>query len=177
MLKALLLALLLPTLTVPATTALQSGTLLRFHVIAADDTPQAQAIKAPIRDAVRSAYARLAPEGVSMLEAADSLLPVLTQAATEAAQRAGYSGTVTVSLEEASFDTRVLDGIVIPEGRYPALIIRMGEAQGHNWWGLLDPETSLIAACAGDAETLTWDWSLRALVEALLGYCPTWLEE
>lgn len=154
--------------------ALRCGTLLRLHVVAESDTPADQAMKQPIWDAVRKTYAQLAPSGTPTLDTARALLPELTEAARRAALEAGCTSTVTVSLEPQMFDTRMLEGVVVPAGRYPALMIRIGRAQGHNCWGLLDPETSLRAARAGKAEGVVWDWSLSALWEALFGASPFW---
>lgn len=154
--------------------ALRCGALLRLHIVAESDAPADQAMKQPIWDAVRETYARLAPEGTSTLDAARALLPELTEAARHAALKAGCTSAVTVSLEQHTFDARVLEGVIVPAGRYPALMIRLGDAQGHNCWGLLDPDTSLRAARAGSAEGVVWDWSLSALWEALFGAPPFW---
>ena len=40
----------------PTTLAMKTGVLLRMHVVAQDDTPAMQALKAPVRDAVRQVY-------------------------------------------------------------------------------------------------------------------------
>lgn len=147
---------------------LHTGQYLRLHVVAQDDSPQMQAVKAPVRTAVQAEYAAHALRSGSMLLDAALLMPSLTKAAQQAAAQVGFGGAVTVSLEAVRFDTRTLDGCTIPAGVYPALMVRLGTAQGHNWWGLLDPELSLdAAAIARDGDTLRWDWSLTGLLEAL----------
>lgn len=148
---------------------LRSGALLRMHVIAQDDTPAMQAVKAPVRRAVQAVYAA-SPHSGSMLADARALLPLFIRAAESAAAEAGFDGPVTVTLGDADFDARSLEGMYIPAGRYPALIIRLGKARGHNWWGLLDPELSLRAAAADGEGVPVWDWSLDALLDALLGW-------
>lgn len=175
MLKTLWLCLLL--LQAPWVSRLQSGELLRFHVIAQDDSASMQAIKAPVRDAVQRVYAEGADDTLSMLENAEALLAQMRQAACQAARNEGFTGRVEVTLERAAFNTRVLEGHVIPAGEYPALMVRLGDARGHNWWGLLDPESSLRAALCGtaDGDEIIWDWSLRGVFEALLGFCPSWV--
>ncbi|MGN1021174.1 MAG: stage II sporulation protein R [Aristaeellaceae bacterium] len=157
----------LPSATV---LAMKTGILLRMHVVAQDDTPAMQALKAPVRDAVRQVYAeRTSPDdALPMLPRAAALLPELTQAAREAAREAGYTGEVSVTLAWTRFDRRTLDGLTFPAGYYPALMIRLGEARGQNWWGLIDPELALSAAAleeGGDA--IRWDWSLEGLLAAL----------
>ena len=164
------LQLLLASMPSRTALAMKTGVLLRMHVIAQDDTPAMQALKAPVRDAVRQVYAdhTASEDTLPMLPRAAALLPELTSAARAAARNAGYAGDVSVSLEWAQFDQRTLDGLTIPAGWYPALMIRLGEARGHNWWGLLDPELALSAAAMGDGEGLPlWDWTLEGLLAAL----------
>ena len=153
--------------------AMKTGVLLRMHVVAQDDTEAMQRLKLVVRDEVRRAYEEGRPSPApSMLAAAADMLPELTDAAVQAARAQGYQGQVAVAIETADFDERELDGHIIPAGRYPALMIRLGNARGHNWWGLIDPELSLRAASLpGDpqGESIEWDWSLQGLISALLG--------
>lgn len=147
--------------------AMKTGILLRMHVVAQDDTDEMQRIKLCVRDAVRQAYAAAPDDGRTMLQRTQALLPQLTQAAQDAARTEGFTGPVSVTIEQADFDRRTLDGLTIPAGSYPALMIRLGDAQGRNWWGLIDPELAL--SCAALADSTQWDWSLTAFLEALLG--------
>ena len=149
--------------------AMKTGVLLRVHVVAQDDTAEMQRVKLCVRDAVLAAYAAAPEDGQTMLRRAEGLMPELTSAAVRAARDEGFTGAVEVSLEQAAFDSRTLDGITIPAGEYPALMIRLGDARGHNWWGLLDPQLALDSAAARQGDgPLVWDWSLSALLEALL---------
>ena len=82
----------------------------------------------------------------------------LQAAAEQAAWAEGYHGPVTVSLEQVAFDERKLDGLTFPAGIYPALMVRLGPAQGHNWWGLVDRELALASAqVPDDAGTTLWE--------------------
>lgn len=153
--------------------AMKTGMVLRMHVVAQDDTEEMQRIKLVVRDAVRQAYDDNCPEADgSMLAATRRMLPELEAAAMSAALGEGYTDTVTVAIETLTFDERELDGYVFPAGEYPALMIRLGAAQGHNWWGLIDPELSLrVAMVPGTAQGggVQWDWSLGGFWSALLG--------
>ena len=162
-------------LTVPQPDAiqrLQSGQWLRFHVVAQDDTEEMQRVKLVVRDAVQACYQEnRAPSG-DMLTQAQALLPLLTQSARQAALEAGFTGSVRVHLGMEAFDDRTLHGQPIPAGDYPALVIRLGDAKGRNWWGLLDPDAALLFASEeADAANgpLLWDWSLQGLLAALFG--------
>lgn len=148
------------------TFAMQTGIFLRLHVVAQDDTPAMQQVKYAVRDGVCAAYADLADEDMTMLANAVEHLPALKDAAEAAARASGFDGAVSVTIEHRAFDALTLEGMEIPAGEYPALMIRLGDALGHNCWGLIDPELSLRAAATGHGD-VCWDWSLDALWDAL----------
>lgn len=167
-----LLQLISPALTRDMLTdRLRSGQWLRFHVVAHDDSEAMQRLKLQVRDAVQSCYAARQSGAPDMLQAARLLLPDLTYAAEASARSAGFAGEVDVALKVFPFSERTLGGVAIPAGEYPALIIRLGDAQGQNWWGLLDPETSMAFAAIGETPDgrLIWDWSWKALLAAIFG--------
>lgn len=154
-----------------AALAMRTGILLRMHVVAQDDTAEMQRVKLCVRDAVHAAYADFPDEEGTMLAKAQAHLPELTRVAQAAAEAEGFHGSVAVSIETLSFDQRTLDGLTIPAGDYPAMMIRLGDAKGRNWWGLIDPSLALSCAAASapdESGALVWDWSLNGLWQALL---------
>lgn len=152
---------------------MRTGITLRMHVIAEDNSSAMQRTKLAVRSGVQQAYADAEPDTrIPMLINAMRLMPVLTTAAQDSARNAGYTGDVTVRLGIEQFDERRLDGLTIPAGYYPALVIRMGAAAGRNWWGLLDPRSAMLcASCNNDAiaadGAIVWDWSLQGVIDAL----------
>lgn len=160
------------------TDCFRSGTLLRMHVVAQDDTAEMQQLKLTVRDAVRTCYTEhRRTEDASMLENVQALLPLLTQSARECALDNGFDGDVRVELSPRYFDASTLGEYTLPAGEYPALTVYLGDAQGHNWWGLVDPELPLRFARSDEGGTSQaapegtpeWDWSWRGFLRALLG--------
>lgn len=145
--------------------AMKTGVALRLHVVAQDDTDAMQRVKGCVRDAVRGAYAAQRDPSLTMLENTRQLLPALTEAAVNEARAQGFAGEVTLALEERDFPPQTLDGLPLPGGRYPALTVRLGDALGRNWWGLVDP--ALAVNCAGGEEGAPWLADLSALWAAL----------
>ena len=150
--------------------AMRAGILLRLHVVANSDDAEDQRVKLCVRDAVQDAYQARAAEGEPMLKQAQEMLPELQMAAEKAARQEGFDGSVTATIENIAFDARELDGLTIPAGIYPALMVRLGDAQGHNWWGLLDRDAALSAAevnapglCIWTSGGVQWTLSLPAL--------------
>ena len=127
-----------------------SGKLLRLHVIANSDTAEDQALKLQVRDRILAEAEALLPRNTSVEEASAILaaaLPELSRAGEEAVRAAGYSYPVTASLEEdVWFPTKTYPGFSLPQGRYAALRVVIGEGGGQNWWCVVFPPLCLSSA-------------------------------
>lgn len=129
--------------------------LIRLHVVANSDSPEDQAVKLRLRNAVleslREELSKLAdPEQAK--EYLYQKLPVLESIARETLEAVGYEGGVTVSLNEEPFPLRVADRLALPAGVYNTLRITIGQGDGQNWWCVLYPsvlEEDAVAAGAG----------------------------
>ncbi len=133
-----------------------SRDILRLHVVAASDSPADQAVKLEVRDAV-TAYlqpklsaAADADQAAAMLQAS---LEELTLLARQTLEAQGFSGEVTVTLEEEAFPVRHYDTFSLPSGVYRALRVTIGPGQGQNWWCVVFP--GLCTAAAGEDLTDT----------------------
>ena len=62
----------------------------------------------------------------------------------------GCREKVSAELADVEFDERVYGDITMPSGTYRALRIKIGNAQGHNWWCVMYPPLCLPAACEKD---------------------------
>lgn len=125
---------------------------VRLHVIANSDSEEDQALKLLVRDAVLSEAMTLTEGCVDANGAKVCLtegLPRLHQAAEAALRKQGSRDSVAVSLEVANFDTRYYDTFTMPAGDYPALCVRIGAAEGKNWWCVVFPS---LCTAAGSEE-------------------------
>ena len=124
---------------------------LRLHILANSDTLEDQLIKLQVRDAILAAL----PDTV--LQAADTAgaeaalqqaLPVLQQAAQRALLAAHCPQTARLRLEQLDFAPRDYGRFALPGGRYTALRVELGWAQGHNWFCVLYPALCVSGAQA-----------------------------
>lgn len=134
---------------------------LRLHVVANSDTDADQAQKLRVRDAVLGAVGALTDGCSNRAEAERALgagLGRVQAAAQSVLDAEGCDLPVRVSLEDQRFGTRTYDTFSLPAGTYRALCVRIGAAQGHNWWCVVFPtlctaasgeETARIAAAGG----------------------------
>lgn len=158
---AFLAALLLPLNALGLTaeeTALQKafedGQIIRLHILAEDDSPQAQQLKLAVRDAVLAAFGQeLMQAGTQDADAVYALLEARQDAmlavATETARQHGYHGAVNAQVGELALPEKAYGSITLPAGEYRALRITIGSGQGQNWWCVLFPQ--LCLAVASDA--------------------------
>ena len=128
--------------------------VVRLHVIANSDSDADQALKLRVRDRVLAAAAEACAQARTAEEAVDLLrraLPALEGAAEEAVTAAGADCAVTASLADGVwFPTKTYDGFALPQGRYTALRVVLGEGAGRNWWCVVFPP--LCQSSAGEVQ-------------------------
>lgn len=135
--------------------------LLRLHVVANSDSEEDQALKLQVRDAVLSMLQN-EMEDIENLEEAKRYIyekiPSLEQSANAVLESAGKQERVIITLEKEEFPTRSYDTFTLPAGIYESLRIRIGEAQGRNWWCVVFPNLCFGAVTpeeSGFSEGLT----------------------
>lgn len=126
-----------------------SGDTFRLHILANSDSEADQALKLKVRDRILSELQPLLSSATDKETAqnivSDDLRHFADIAYDEVLQN-GYDYPVTAEITEMYFDTRHYDGYTLPAGKYDALRIRIGKAEGHNWWCVLYPGICLSAA-------------------------------
>lgn len=123
--------------------------MLRLHVIANSDSERDQALKLLVRDAVLQEGADIFDGSANVQTAKEKLLPQferLERAAQTVLRRHGCADKVHISLERTYFDTRSYGTVTVPAGTYEAMCVRIGKAEGHNWWCVMFPPLCLPAA-------------------------------
>ena len=116
--------------------------VLRFHVIANSDSPEDQALKLEVRDALISYMAdhRTAFDSADEAAAfAADHCDELTQLAQIVIDQAGFSYTASASVTVCPFPEKTYGDLTFPAGDYQALRVELGQAQGQNWWCVLYP--------------------------------------
>ena len=129
----------------PAQAVLTSSEgVLRLHVIAASDSDEDQSAKLQVRDAILPLFSR----AESYEDARAFLLSHGSeiQTAAEAVLRErGLDYGVQLSLGTETFPDRVYGDLAFPAGDYDALCVRLGPAEGHNWWCVLFPPLCIVS--------------------------------
>ena len=138
--------------------------LVRLHVVAADDSPGAQALKLAVRDACLDC-ARLC---ISDAQDADAAYMRLNQhlddfltACRNRARQLGYDGEIAAQAGVFSFPDRIYGDVRVPAGQYRALRVIIGAGEGHNWWCVLYPSLCALDESALDDPGSILSWIKR----------------
>lgn len=126
--------------------------LVRLHVIASDDSPEAQALKLELRDAcLRCAQICLsdAPDADAAYMRLEEHVDAFERTCRMRARELGYEGPVTAETGSFDFPDRIYGSVPVPAGKYRALRITIGEGEGRNWWCILYPTLCML----NEAET------------------------
>ena len=133
--------------------AIYDGTI-RLHILAASDSEKDQALKLTVRDALLSEVAALTADAADK-ESGETILTAhledLESVAEETLAKAGCDDEVEVTLTTEYYPTRDYDGLRLPAGEYTSLQVKIGAAEGKNWWCILFPPVCTSSAKAEEA--------------------------
>jgi stage II sporulation protein R len=116
--------------------------LVRLHVIANSDDPLDQELKTKVRDAI---LRRLEPEMKTMRTSDEAYRflgenqHLIRNACEEEISRHTSQQRLTIELGTSAFPDRTYGQVFVPEGKYRALRVVLGDGRGANWWCVLFP--------------------------------------
>jgi stage II sporulation protein R len=120
---------------------------IRLRIIANSDSPQDQLIKRKVRDRIVENITAWAEDLQSMEQAREmirSRLPELQEIVKQELNSNGFQYNSNVELAIVPFPTKMYGNEVYPAGSYEALRIRLGQAEGQNWWCVLFPPLCFV---------------------------------
>ena len=126
---------------------------LRLHIIAQDDSAQSQLVKMQVKDVIVNTAASLycrAENFDQAVQITEENLDYIQQVTDNALHNLGADYTSQCSVEQFYFDTTEYADFTMPRGKYTALTIRLGDANGKNWWCVVYP--SLCISSGGEYE-------------------------
>lgn len=123
--------------------------VFRFHVLANSDSDEDQALKMQVKEAVLSYMKEEIPESDSVettKEWARGHLNAIVNLAEAVIREEGYAYEVMAEVTTCDFPDKTYGDITFPSGKYEALRIEIGEAEGQNWWCVLYPNLCFMDA-------------------------------
>lgn len=128
------------------------NSIFRLHVIANSDSEEDQNLKYIVRDNLiaymneLSANSKTKEEAIQIAKAhTDDFYDIAKKTIIDN----GYNYDVTVEIGNFDFPTKHYGDISIPAGYYDALRVKIGEAQGQNWWCVMFPPLCFVNVTSG----------------------------
>jgi len=121
--------------------------LIRLHVIANSDNEEDQMLKLAVRDEILQKLAPRLAEAKSLAEAREVIREMEGELIYTAEQVVkGWGKNYPVSFDHGRhlFPTKSYGNIVLPGGEYEAVKIKIGRAEGANWWCILFPPLCFV---------------------------------
>lgn len=124
-----------------------AGEVFRFHVVANSDREEDQEVKLKVKTEITEYLEELLPEETNLEKTKEAVLthlPEIEDRAEEVMNREGFDYEAQAVVEKTWFPEKTYGDCTVPAGEYEALNLRLGKAQGHNWWCMLYPSLCFI---------------------------------
>ncbi len=126
--------------------------IFRLHIIANSDSIEDQTLKLKVRDAVLE-YMKTLTEATtdknSVIEYSKSNIDKFKEIAQNVIKENGYDYSVNIEIGNFYFPTKYYGNISLPSGNYDAMRIKIGKAEGQNWWCSLFPPLCFVNISSG----------------------------
>ena len=126
--------------------------IFRLHVIANSDSEADQSLKYKVRDNLIEYMNNLCINVTNKQDAinlANSHLNDFKKIAETTIEDNGFDYPVTVEIGNFSFPTKHYGDVSLPAGFYDALRVKIGNAEGQNWWCVMFPPLCFVNVSSG----------------------------
>ena len=128
------------------------NSVFRLHVIANSDSDEDQNLKYIVRDNLINYMNEKTNTFTSkedIIEYAKNHIEDLKNIAEMTVKEQGYNYPVTVEIGNFEFPTKTYGDISFPAGNYDALRVKIGNANGRNWWCVMFPPLCFVDTTTG----------------------------
>lgn len=129
-----------------------SENIFRLHILANSDSEEDQSLKLKVRDAIIEYMNTLTKDMTdkqAVIDLSQIHLEDFQKIAENTIQENGYDYPVTIEIGNFYFPTKYYGNISLPAGNYDALRIKIGKAEGQNWWCSLFPPLCFVSISSG----------------------------
>ena len=138
--------------------------VLRLHIIANSDSEADQAVKLLVRDKILEESSDIFAGETDLKEAEEKAAEKIgkfCETAELVLSENGFSYGASAEIGDSYFETREYEDFTLPAGNYRSLIIRLGKAEGKNWWCVIFPAVCIPAAGEASLSDSTSDTSAQ----------------
>ena len=124
-----------------------SKEVIRFHILANSNSVEDQNLKLKVKSEIIKMLEDKLDSSTSKEETKAFLtenLENIKLKALEVIKESGYNYPVSVEISNSYFPTKTYGDISLPAGEYEALKIKIGNAEGKNWWCVMFPPLCFV---------------------------------
>lgn len=128
------------------------NSVFRLHVIANSDSIEDQNLKYKVRDNLIEYMNSLCNNITNKTDAiniAKQHTNEFLEIAKKTIEESGYNYDVCLEIGNFSFPSKQYGDITLPAGYYDALKIKIGKAEGQNWWCVMFPPLCFVNISSG----------------------------
>lgn len=121
--------------------------IFRLHVVANSDTEEDQNLKLHVKTKIVDYLEGILGEDRSLeatRETVKTHLDEIEKTAGQVIADEGYDYPVAAAVEKTYFPDKTYGDCTFPAGEYEALNVKIGKAEGHNWWCVLYPSLCFL---------------------------------
>ena len=117
-----------------------SENIVRLHVLANSDSEADQTLKLKVRDAILT-HSR---NNFTKKDEVQSKLAEYKEIAEKVIAENGYNYSTEVEYGNFAFPTKEYKNLRLPAGNYDAVRVKIGKAEGQNWWCVMFPPLCFV---------------------------------
>ncbi len=132
-----------------------SDNVLRLHILANSDSEEDQALKLSVRNKITEQAAHIFEGAENRNDAiiiAQKKRDFIEDIAKAEIKRQGFDYDVTVEIGKSEFPYRKYENLLFPAGEYESVKVKIGAAEGQNWWCVMFPPLCFVDASLGNAD-------------------------
>lgn len=118
-----------------------SAGIVRLHIIAESNSEEDQTVKLKVRDALLNEM-----KNFENAEDIQSNLALFEAVANSVLEKEGFPYRAAAEYGQFDFPTKHYENFSLPKGEYNAVRIKLGKAEGENWWCVLFPPLCMVDA-------------------------------
>lgn len=145
-----------------------SNKIIRFHVLANSDSIEDQSLKLKVKDEIIN-YMMPKLDKSSSIDESRKILKEndkeIKRIAGDIINKNGYKYSVNTHLGQDQFPIKTYGNITLPQGKYEAYKIVIGNGEGQNWWCVMFPPLCFVDVTKGEVSTKETEQKMKKVLK------------
>ncbi|ABS40367.1 stage II sporulation protein R [Clostridium botulinum] len=145
-----------------------SNKIIRFHVLANSDSIEDQSLKLKVKDEIIK-YMMPKLDKSSSIDESRKILKEndkeIKKIAENIINKNGYKYSINTYLGQDLFPIKTYGNITLPQGKYEAYKIVIGNGQGQNWWCVMFPPLCFVDVTKGEVSTKKTEQKMKKVLK------------